>query len=340
MKSIAITRHLAASDPAVFVEIEQPMPTPGPRDLRVRVHAISVNPVDAKVRAPKELLGQPVEGGARVLGWDAAGVVDAVGAEVSLFRPGDRVWFAGDVTRPGSNAEFVLVDERITGPMPTSLGFAEAAALPLTAITAWEGLFDRLGLDPDGADAGKRVLVVGGAGGVASIAIQLARVAGLQVIATASRPATADWVRAMGAHAVIDHRRDMASELAAHGGEVDHVFLAADTDSHFPALPALLKAQGSAVAIVGSKKPLELGLLMAKSLTFHWELMFTRSMFRTPDMQRQHDLLARVAEWVDAGRIRSTLGRVRSPISVATLREAHMQLESGSTIGKWVIEGF
>lgn len=337
MKAVAITHHLPVDDPASFVELSLPRPQPGAQDLLVRVHAVSVNPVDTKVRAPKALLGRPVERGPRVLGWDAAGVVEAVGAEVTRFRVGDRVWFAGDITRAGSNADYALVDERIAGPMPRTLSFAEAAALPLTTLTAAELLFDRLGFDPDGADAGRRVLVIGAAGGVGSVAVQLARLAGLHVIGTASRPESAAWARELGAHAVVDHARPLAPQLAGLGGEVDAVVLAADTDTYFDALPALLAPQGRVGAIVENRRPLNLDLLKAKSLSLHWEMMFTRSMFRTPDMDRQHGWLSRVAAMVDDGRVRSTVQRVLHGLTAANLRAAHAQVESGRTIGKWVV---
>ena len=338
MKAIAITHHLAVDHPDALVDVELPDPVPGPRDLRVRVHAVSVNPVDTKVRAPKALLGQAVANGPRVLGWDAAGVVDAVGADVTGFRPGDRVWFAGDITRAGSNAGLVLVDERIASVMPTSLDFAQAAAMPLTTLTAGELLFDRLGFDPEGGDAGRRVLVIGAAGGVGSIAVQLARVAGLHVVGTASRAESAAWVRDLGAVHVMDHGRDLVAQLPEAGGEFDAVVVAADTDAWFDTLPSLLRPQGRIGAIVENRRPLNLDLLKAKSLSFHWEMMFTRSMFRTPDQDRQGALLARVARLVDEGRVRSTVQRVLKGLDAAHLREAHALVETGRTIGKVVVQ--
>jgi NADPH2:quinone reductase len=337
MRAVALTRYLPISNPEALVDIELTAPAPGPRDLLVRVHAIAVNPVDVKVRSPKPR----VEAAPRVLGWDAAGVVEAVGSEVTLFRPGDAVYYAGDITRPGSNQELQLVDERIVGPKPARLDMAEAAALPLTSITAYEALADRLGFDLGGGSAGQSLLVIGGAGGVGSIAIQLAKRAGLRVFATASRPESAAWVTGLGADAVVDHTKDLRAELDRIGaGEVDAVAIFNDTDRHFAALPALVRPQGRVVSIVETKAPVDLGTLMSKSITFAWELMFTRPMHRTPDMIEQHRLLTRIAAWIDAGELRTTLTDRRGPISAETLRGAHAAIETGRAIGKIAIEGW
>jgi NADPH2:quinone reductase len=337
MRAVALTRYLPISNPESLVDVELDPPSPGPRDLLVRVHAIAVNPVDVKVRSPKP----KVEPAPRVLGWDAAGVVEATGSEVTLFRPGDAVFYAGDITRPGSNQQLQLVDERIVGPKPARLDMAEAAALPLTAITAYEALVDRLGFTLDGSAAGQSLLVIGGAGGVGSIAIQLAKKAGLRVIATASRPESAAWVSSLGADAVVDHSKDLRAELDRIGaGEVDAVAIFNDTDHHFAALPRLLRPQGRVVSIVETKAPVDLGALMGKSISFHWELMFTRPMHRTPDMIEQHRLLTRIAAWIDAGELRTTLTDRRGPISAEVLRSAHATLETGRAIGKIAIEGW
>lgn len=332
MKAIVARQSLPADHPAALVDVELPVPAPGPRDVLVDVKAVSVNPVDTKVRG-----GMPAEPGeGRVLGWDAAGVVKEVGREVTLFKPGDEVWYAGDLTRPGSNAEWQVVDERIVGHKPASLGFAEAAALPLTSITAWELLFDRLEV---GSGAGKRLLVVGAAGGVGSILLQLARaMTSLTVIATASRPETMAWVREMGAHEVIDHREPLNEGLQRLGiTEVDYVVSLNQTDRHFDAIVASLKPQGK-LALIDDPKPLDVLKLKRKSLSLHWAFMYTRSMFATDDMIRQHELLERVAELVDAGRVRSTLTRHLGALSAATLREAHGYIETGKAVGKVVLE--
>ncbi|QDX21516.1 zinc-binding alcohol dehydrogenase family protein [Pandoraea pnomenusa] len=338
MKAVGLTRYLPIDDPESLVDIELPTPTPAGRDILVKVEAISVNPVDTKVRAPKA----KVEATPRVLGWDAAGTVAAVGPDATLFRVGDPVYYAGSITRAGANSEFHLVDERIVGHMPASLDFVSAAALPLTTITAWEALFDRLGVAPDGSDEGKSVLVVGGAGGVGSIAIQLARrVARLTVVATASRPASADWCRQLGAQHVIDHYQDIPAQLLAAGvPQVDFVLCLNDTDEHFPALAQAVAPQGKICSIVENARPLDVGLLKNKSATFVWEFMFTRAMYETPDMIAQHKLLTEVARLVDAGTLRTTLGEVIGPINAVNLRRAHAQLEGGRTIGKLVLSGF
>lgn len=337
MKAVALTRYLPISHSEALLDVELAPPSPAAHDLLVRVEAIAVNPVDVKVRAPKA----KTEASPRVLGWDAAGTVEAVGSEVTLFKPGDAVYYAGEISRPGTNQELQVVDERIVGKKPRSLDFAEAAALPLTAITAYEALFDRLGLAPDGADAGKTLLVIGGAGGVGSVAIQLAKVAGLRVVATASRKASREWVEKLGADHVVDHRKPLRSELDAEGiGEVDAIALLNDTDGHFANLPPLLKAQGRIVGIVENAAPLDLKVLMNKSLSFSWELMFSRALYKTPDMIEQHHILDRIADWIDSGRLRTTLTERLSPINAENLRKAHASIETGSTIGKIALEGW
>ncbi|WP_148717005.1 zinc-binding alcohol dehydrogenase family protein [Chitinolyticbacter meiyuanensis] len=337
MKAVALTRYLPITDPDALLDVTLPKPVASGRDLLVRVEAISVNPVDYKVRAPKD----KVEPSPRVLGWDAAGVVEAVGPEVTLFRPGDAVYYAGDITRPGSNAEFQLVDERIVAAKPRTLGYAEAAALPLTAITAWESLFDRLRVDRHGTDAGKTALIIGGAGGVGSIAIQLAKQAGLTVIATASRPESRDWVLKLGADHAIDHRGDLVAAVRQLGLKyVDYVLCFNDTDGHMAAMAELIVPQGNIVTIVENAQPLRLEPLKPKSAGFLQEFMFTRAMFQTPDMIAQHQLLTEVARLVDAGALRTTVGEHYGAINAANLRRAHVTLEAGRAIGKIVLAGF
>jgi alcohol dehydrogenase len=313
-----------------FQDIELPKPAPAGRDLLVKVEAISVNPVDYKQRK----VDSPTP---RVLGWDAAGTVEAAGPEVTLFKPGDAVYYAGDVTRPGANSEFHLVDERIVGRKPKRLDFAQAAAIPLTAITAWEAFFDRMKIDIGGEDAGKRMLIIGGAGGVGSIGIQLAKIAGLSVIATASRPESIAWVKELGADEVVDHRKDLASQV---GKPVDYIANFNDLDTHWAAMGQLIAPQGSMVAIVGNQKPMPMDTVRSKSATMCWELMFTRPRFKTADMIEQHRLLDQVADWLDSGELRGTLKETLSPISAANLRKAHEKLESGTMIGKLVLKGW
>jgi NADPH:quinone reductase len=307
------------------------------RDLLVKINAVSVNPVDTKLR-----MGKPPEGSEwRILGFDAAGVVEAVGAEVQNFKPGDAVFYAGSIARPGTNSEYHLVDERIVGRKPASLSDAEAAALPLTAITAWEMLFDRLDVKHPTPQGENIILVIGGAGGVGSIAIQLLRaLTDLTVIATASRPETQDWVRECGAHHVIDHRQPLVPQIEALGlGAPGFVFSTTHSDSHWADIVELIAPQGR-FGLIDDPKVLNVMKLKTKAVSFHWEFMFTRSLFGTPDMAEQGKLLNELAVLVDAGRIRSTATKVAGKIDAATLRAVHARIESGLAHGKIVLEGF
>jgi zinc-binding alcohol dehydrogenase family protein len=337
MRAIVATGPRLSADPHCFEEVELPDPVPGPEDLLVHVEAVAVNPVDTKVR-----LSLPAGSTTpRVLGWDAAGSVVGLGEAVRGFELGDRIWCAGDIGRPGCNAERFAVEACLCSRRPASLRPEEAAALPLTALTAWESLFERLGLDPDGADAGRSLLVLGGAGGVGSIAVQLARAAGLRVIASASRPESAAWATQMGADAVVDHARPLAPQLRQLGlEEVDAIANFSDTDGHWKAMAELIRPQGTIVAIVGSRGPLDLNPLKEKSAGFVWDYMFTRARYATDDRHRQGEILAAVAERIDAGRLRTTLRETLAPISPATLRQAHEQLETGRTIGKIALVGW
>lgn len=337
MKAVALTHYLPIENPKSLVDVELDKPQPSGRDLLVATKAIAVNPVDCKVRAPKE----KVEDSPKVLGYDAAGVVETVGPEVTLFKPGDEVFYAGDITRQGTNSEFHLVDERIVGHKPKSLDFAHAAALPLTSITAYEAFFDRLGIDADGANKGDTILIVGGAGGVRSIGIQLAKIAGLTVIATASRPESAEWVTQLGADHVINHREPLRAQIEALDMKhVDYIALFNDTDGHWDAATDLIRPQGHIVSIVENNGPLAQGQMKTKAASFSWEFMFARSMFQIPDMIEQHNLLNRIAGWIDQGRIRATSNNVISPINAANLRAAHAKLESGQAIGKIVLKNW
>ncbi len=315
-----------------LVDIELPKPSPGGRDLLVKVEAVSVNPVDTKRR----LDAGNADSQPRVLGWDAAGTIEATGRDATLFKAGDEVYYAGDVTRPGCNSEFHLVDERIVGRKPKSLDFAQAAAIPLTAITAWEAFFDRLKVKPE-----KSMLIIGGAGGVGSIGIQLAKIAGLTVIATASRPESVAWVKDLGADHVVNHRKPLKPQIEALGlKHVDYIACFNDLDQHWAAIGDLIAPQGAIVSIVGNRDPLSLDAVRAKSAALCWELMFTRPRFQTPDMIEQHRLLDRVADWLDAGRLHGTLRETLAPINAANLRAAHAKLESGTMIGKLVLTGW
>lgn len=312
-------------------------PAAAGRDLLVKIHAVSVNPVDTKLRRGVS----PEAGGWKVLGFDASGVVESVGPEVKHFKVGDAVFYAGSIARPGTNSEYHLVDERIVGRKPANLGHADAAALPLTAITAWEMLFDRLDVKRPPVQGGKTILVIGGAGGVGSITIQLLRaLTDLTVIATASRPETQEWVRACGAHHVVDHRQPLAPQVKALGlGSPGFVFSTTQTDKHFTDIVELIAPQGR-FGLIDDPKDLSFMPFKRKSVALHWELMFTRSLFDTPDMAEQGKLLNEVAALVEAGRIRSTATEVAGKIDAATLRKVHALIESGTARGKIVLEGF
>ena len=312
-----------------FADIELPKPSPAGRDLLVKVEAVSVNPVDYKQRKQAS--------SSKILGWDAAGTVEAAGPEAKLFKPGEEVYYAGDVTRPGCDSEFHLVDERIVGRKPKKLDFAQAAAMPLTSITAWEAFHDRMKVQ-----RGRSMLIIGGAGGVGSIGIQLAKTSGLTVVATASRPETADWVKSLGADHVIDHRKPMRAQLEALGMKhVDYIAnFSGELDGYWDTMADLVAPQGALVAIVANQKPLPMDGVRAKSATVCWELMFTRPRFQTPDMIEQHRLLSQVADMLDAGKLRCTLKETLSPINGANLKKAHARLESGTMIGKLVLKGW
>ena len=337
MKAVALTHYLPITHPESLVDIELPEPPFYNNDLLVRVEAVSVNPVDTKVRAPKD----KVEKEPKVLGWDAAGVVVAVGNGVTRFKVGDEVYYAGDLTRPGSNAQFQAVDERLVGRKPKTLSFAEAAALPLTTITAWESLSDGLGIDLDDVVQGKTLLIIAGAGGVGSITIQLAKMAGLTVIATASRPETIKWVFGLGADFTVNHRNRLPAQLAELGHkQVDYIANFADTDFYWAEMAELIKPQGKIVSIVENSNPVDIGLLKSKSASFHWTFMFTRSTYQTADMEKQGALLNEVAEFIDAGTIRATHSETLRPINAANLRTVHAKIESGTAIGKMTLEGW
>lgn len=320
-----------------LVELDLSVPAPGPRDLLVRIKAVSVNPADTKVRAS----AQPAAGQARVLGFDAAGIVEQVGSDVTLFSPGDEVFYAGDITRPGSNSELHLVDERIVGRKPASLDWAQAAAMPLTSITAWELLFDRLRV-PYGVKTGSgTLLVINGAGGVGSMLIQLARrLTGLTVVATASRPETAQWCRELGAHHIIDHHRPMAAQLRALDiAQVEYVAGLTATDRHLKDIAELMAPHGT-LSLIDDPESFDINPLKRKAITVAWELMFTRPIYKTEDMIEQHRLLTEVAALVDAGVLRTTLTEHLTPFNVQNLKLAHAHVESGRAIGKTVLPGF
>ncbi len=338
MKAVGLTRYLPIEDPESLVDLVVEKPRATGRYILVKVMAISVNPVDTKVRAPKDR----VEDVPKILGWDVAGIVEETGPDCSLFRPGDEVFYAGSIARQGGNSEYHLVDERIVGRKPASLNFTEAAALPLTSITAWEALFSRMLISQEpGANVGKSILIIGAAGGVGSIAIQLAKQVGLTVIGTASRPKTVEWVQSMGADYTINHHDPLVPQLEAIGfPSVPYIFCLNALEKHWAGISEAVSPQGVVCAIDDPTSPLNLNLLKQKSVTFVWEFMFTRSLFETDDMIEQHLLLNRIADAVDQQKLRTTLAEVLEPISAENLRQAHKLLESNRAVGKIVLEGF
>ncbi|EJL49952.1 zinc-binding alcohol dehydrogenase family protein [Rhizobium sp. CF122] len=337
MRAVAYKVPQPISAETSLIDVDLPIPVAKGHDLLVEVKAVSVNPVDVKVRASVA----PAADELKVLGWDAAGVVKSVGPEVTLFKAGDEVFYSGVINRPGSNAEFHLVDARIVGRKPKTLDFASAAALPLTSITAYEALFDRLRVQDPVLGAAPAILIIGGAGGVGSIAIQIARaLTDLTVIATASRPETIEWIKQLGAHHVVDHSQPIAAQVAALGlGAPGFVFSTTNTDQHIKEIVEVIAPQGR-FALIDDPKTLDIVPFKRKAASIHWELMFTRPLFGTPDMIEQHKLLNKVAELVDAGKIRTTLSETLGPINAANLKKVHAMIESGRTKGKLVLEGF
>ena len=337
MKAVGYLSSLPIDDAQSLLDFTTDMPEPQGRDIRVAVKAVSVNPVDTKVRKR----AAPKPGEHKILGYDAAGVVDAVGPDASLFKPGDEVFYAGSILRQGTNAEFHLVDERIVGRKPKSLDFAQAAALPLTSITAWELLFDRLGVWPGKNYDPRSLLIVGGAGGVGSILIQLARrLTALTVIATASRPESQQWCRDLGAHAVIDHNAPMKAQIDAL--KLQPVTLIAsltNTDQHLKVLADIIAPQGR-FGLIDDPASFDLALFKGKAVSVHWESMFTRSSFQTLDMMMQHYLLNDVAALIDDGVLRTTFDQNFGTINAVNLKRAHALIESGTSRGKVVLEGW
>ncbi|XUM20533.1 zinc-binding alcohol dehydrogenase family protein [Bradyrhizobium oligotrophicum S58] len=337
MKAVGYQQSLPITEDRALFDFETAKPEPKGRDIRVAVKAVSVNPVDTKVRKR----AAPPAGETKILGYDAAGVVEAVGPDVSLFKPGDEVFYAGSILRQGTNAEFHLVDERIVGRKPKSLSFAEAAALPLTSITAWELLFDRLGATPGKSLDDRTLLITGAAGGVGSILIQLSRrLTGLTVLATATRPESRDWCLKLGAHAVIDHGKPMKAQIDAM--KLPPVALIASlthTDQHYKAIADFMAPQGK-FGLIDDPAEFSLAAFKGKAISIHWESMFTRSSFTTPDMIAQHHLLNDVADLIDKGVIRTTLGDNYGTINAANLKRAHALIESNTSRGKIVLEGW
>ena len=337
MRAIGFQQSGSINRDEALVDIELPKPTPTGRDLLVEVKAISVNPVDVKVRQS----AQPEPGNWKVLGWDAAGIVTAVGDEVTLFQPGDAVFYAGAIGRSGTNAEYHVVDERIVGIKPKTLDWAAAAALPLTSITAWEMLFERLDVKKAVPGAAPVILIIGGAGGVGSITIQMARkLTDLTVVATASRAETVAWVKEMGAHHIIDHTLPLAEQVAKlRLGAPAFIFSTTQTDRHLEAIAELIAPQGR-FGLIDDPAILDINRFKRKSVSVHWELMFTRSIFNTPDLAEQGKLLNEVSRLIDEGVLQTTMTERYSPLDAANLKQVHTLIESGKARGKIVLEDF
>lgn len=329
MKAVGYEANLPIEDPNSLLDIELDMPIASGKDILVKVESISVNPVDTKIRG-----NVAPESGYKVVGWDAVGTIEQVGEDVSLFQVGDKVWYAGDLTRQGSNAEFQLVDERIVSKAPASVSSAQAAALPLTTLTAWEMLFDRLEVEGE-----KSILIIGAAGGVGSIMVQLAKkLTKLKVIATASRPASVEWLKELGADQVIDHNQSLSEQLGLEDC-VDYVVSLNNTEQHMPEVYKVIKPQGK-FGLIDDPKSFDIMPFKRKSVSVHWEFMYTRSMFETEDMVQQHQILSKVANMIDAGELKTTLGEHFGTINAQNLKRAHSLIESMQARGKIVLEGF
>jgi len=337
MKAVGYRQSLPISHAEALIDLEIAEPTLGEHDLCVKVQAVSVNPVDTKIRKGVN----PEPGETKILGWDATGEVEAVGSAVTLFKPGDQVWYAGALNRAGTNSELHVVDERIVGHKPKSLSYADAAALPLTTITAWEILFDRFALARSKASSDKSIVIIGAGGGVGSIMVQLARkLTGLRVIGTASRPETRDWVYSLGAHEVIDHSHPLDEELKRIGvASVGYIASLTSTDQHFASIVEAIAPQGH-IGVIDDPEMIDVRKLKRKSVAFHWEFMFTRSLFATPDQIAQHHLLSEMATLIDEKMIRTTVGEHFGIINAENLKRAHQLIESGRSRGKVVLEGF
>lgn len=338
MKAVGLHQYLPVDQPESLLDLQIAKPSVKDRDLLIKVKAVSVNPVDYKVRTPKEKF----EDTPKILGWDVAGIVVESGPLCTLFKPGDEVYYAGDITRQGCNSEFHLVDERIVGHKPKSLNFAESAALPLTSITAYEAIFDRMKVSSlSNENKNKTILIIGAAGGVGSIAIQLAKWAGLTVIGTASRQESRVWATDLGADYIINHYEEFIPQLKIIGFDaVDYILCLNSTQEYWANMAEAIAPQGTICSIVETDEPINLTLLKNKSVTFVWEFMFTRSMYQTEDMNEQHKLLNRIAILVDSNILKTTISEILYPINADNLRKAHAILENGKTIGKIVLEGF
>mgnify|MGYP001398517850 CR=1 FL=1 len=336
IRAVGFQEALPISDPQSLFDFTMEKPQVKGHDLLVKIQAVSVNPIDTAVRRnTKSKLAQP-----KILGWDAIGLVETVGEKVSLFKPGDQVFYAGDFKRNGSNAQYQLVDERLVGHAPKRLTIAQAAAMPLTSLTAWEALFEKLQLsfDDKQKNATQTLLIINGAGGVGSIAIQLAKLAGLKVIATASRPETVDWAKSLGADLILNHRQNLTEQLHQVGfKDVDLILDLNDIDGHWQEMAEMIKPNGRIASITANHQPLDLSLIKSKSVTFSWEWMYTKSYYQLPEMITQHQILEKISALLDKGILKSTLRQTMIGLNAATLRKAQQQIETNRTIGKLVV---
>lgn len=338
MKAIGFTQHLDITDPSSLIDFETEKPSPKDHDLLVKVKAVSVNPVDIGVRKNgRGILKQP-----KIIGWDACGVVQAIGSKVTLFKPGDKVFYAGSFIRSGSDSEYQVVDERIVGDAPKNLKDDEIAAMPLTSLTAYEGLFEQMGLSFNkDANEGKTILIINGAGGVGSVATQLANLVGLTVISTASRPESIKWTRAHGAKYVVNHRHDLVKEVRKLGFKyVDYIFELNDLDGHWKEMCELIRPEGHIVSITENRRAINLRLLTKKKAHFSWEWMYTKSYYHTEDMISQHNILNKIAAMLDTGEIQSTMTQSLAPLTAKNLRKAHELVGSGHMIGKVTVSNW
>ena len=338
MKAIGFTEHLPIDNPHSLYEFQASVPNPHPHDLLVNVAASSVNPVDTYIRkGGRGKLKSP-----KIIGYDACGIVIKAGAAVTLFKPGDRVFYAGSILRPGSNSEYQLVDERIVGHAPQTLSDAQAAVMPLTSLTAYEALFEQLGISQSSqTNSGKTILIINGTGGAGSVATQLAHLAGLTVIATASHPKGIQWTTEHGAQLVVNHHQDLVKQVRSHGYKyVDYILGLSNIDAHWKEMCQLIKPNGSIVSITENRRPINLSLLTKKRAHFAWEWMYTKSYYSTPDMITQHQILDRVAQLLDDHLLSCTLTKELTPFTAANLRQGHRLVESGHMIGKVAISGW
>ncbi|WP_283680123.1 zinc-binding alcohol dehydrogenase family protein [Lentilactobacillus sp. Marseille-Q4993] len=336
MKAVGFKQHLPINNQASLIDFEEPIPQPNGHDLLVQVEGVSVNPVDTGVRR----FGRGIRKTPKVIGWDAVGTVKKIGSEVTLFREGDKVFYAGDFKRAGSDSDYQLVDERIVGRAPTTLSNPEIVAMPLTSLTAWEALFEKLQINPNDrqVNSHKTILIINGAGGVGSVATQLAKLAGLRVIATASREETKKWVIAHGADLVANHRNNLVTEVHRLGVKnVDYILELNNIDQHWNEMADLIKPSGRVASITENKHPIDLKKMTKKRVTFAWEWMYSKSYYSTDDEITQHKILNHIADLLDNKKLKPTETKTLSPINAANLRRAHELVESGRMIGKVVL---